>query len=217
MKLVVNQQSLSRVLRWAQRLLVVCAASLLGYCIFVFVDAWAFDKRESRDFERRLQHERAISHVPSKAVSPPSTPEPPAVAIDGLIGRMEIARLGISAVVMEGTKRGTLLRAVGHIAGTGLPGQPGNIGIAGHRDTFFRPLQNIRRNDVIMITTLQGDYSYRVVSTSVVGPHDVAVLDPGEVEVLTLVTCHPFYLLGSAPNRFIVRAERVRAADATTD
>lgn len=216
MKLVMNRNSARWVLRWTQRVLLTCAASLLGYCGFALFDAWAFDKRESLEFERWLQKERGISRVAPQAVPPAPRQGPPATAIDGLIGRMEITRLRISAVVIEGTAAATLRRAVGHIFGTGLPGEPGNIGLAGHRDTFFRPLRNIRRDDVITITTLRGDYRYRVVSTSVVDSHDIAVLNPDGTEVLTLVTCHPFYLLGSAPNRFIVRAKRIAADTAVS-
>ena len=91
-----------------------------------------------------------------------------------------------------------------------MPGQDGNVGITAHRDTFFRPLRNIHMDDVITLTTLQGEYRYRVVSTRVVSPEEVAVLDPTGHEILTLVTCHPFYFVGAAPNRFIVRAERIR-------
>ena len=126
-----------------------------------------------------------------------------------MIGRIEIQRLGVSVLVVEGTGASALRRAAGHIAGTGLPGQTGNIGIAAHRDTFFRPLRNVQRDDIITLTTLRGEYRYRVVSTKVVDPHDVAVLNPDGTEVLTLVTCYPFYFIGSAPDRFIVRAERV--------
>ncbi len=90
----------------------------------------------------------------------------------GLIGRISVARLGVSVIVMEGTEGSTLRRAAGHISGTALPGQQGNVGIAAHRDTFFRPLRDIRKDDVITITTSQGNYRYRVVSTKVVGPDD---------------------------------------------
>jgi sortase A len=83
------------------------------------------------------------------------------------------------------------------------------VGVAGHRDTFFRPLRNIQPNDIITLTTLRGAYRYRVVSTKIVRPDNVAVLDPDGTEVLTLVTCYPFYFVGPAPDRFIVRAERV--------
>jgi len=113
-------------------------------------------------------------------------------------------------MVVEGDDGKTLRRAAGHVPGTALPGQSGNVGITAHRDTFFRPLRNIQLDDLITITTLQGEYRYRVVSTKVVNPEDVAVLDPSGGETLTLVTCHPFYFVGAAPNRFIVRAERVR-------
>ena len=112
-------------------------------------------------------------------------------------------------MVMEGDDRLTLRRAVGHIPGTSLPGQPGNTGIAGHRDTFFRSLRNIRLNDVISLTTVLGEVRYRVVSTQVVGPTDTWVLDADENQILTLVTCYPFSFVGSAPDRFIVRAERI--------
>jgi len=88
-------------------------------------------------------------------------------------------------------------------------GRAGNIGISAHRDTFFRPLRNIRQNDMITLTTLTGEFHYRVVSTRVVHPNNLAVLDQNEKEILTLVNCYPFYFVGSAPERFIVRAERV--------
>ena len=106
-------------------------------------------------------------------------------------------------------RRLALRRAAGHIKGTALPGTSGNVGIAGHRDTLFRPLRHIRQDDVITLTTLQGLYRYRVVSTKVVSPYDVAVLNPDGREILTLVTCYPFHFVGPAPDRFIVRATRI--------
>jgi sortase A len=118
--------------------------------------------------------------------------------------------VGISAVVAEGSDETTLRRAVGHIAGTALPGEPGNVGLAGHRDTFFRALRNIRGGDLIVLTTPRGEFQYSVVSIKVVKPKALDVLDPTSEEILTLVTCYPFYFVGSAPNRFIVRAKRVR-------
>ena len=126
----------------------------------------------------------------------------------GLVGRIDIARLGVSVMVMEGFDGKTLRRGAGHIPGTALPGQAGNVGISAHRDTFFRPLRNVRAGDVISVTTLDGEYQYRVVSTKVVSPRDVSVLDSTGGEVLTLVTCYPFYYVGAAPERFIVRAVR---------
>ena len=112
-------------------------------------------------------------------------------------------------MILEGTDNGTLRRGVGHIPGTSLPGQPGNVAIAGHRDTFFRPLRKIRKNDEITLTTLNGSYRYRVDSTQVIEPDDTQVLDDSDKPILTLVTCYPFNFVGSAPKRFIVRAHRV--------
>ena len=100
-------------------------------------------------------------------------------------------------------------RAVGHIPGTPLPGQQGNVAIAGHRDTFFRALRNIRKDDEITLATLDGSYRYRVDSTKVVEPEDTQVLDDSHDKILTLVTCYPFDFVGVAPKRFIVRAHRI--------
>jgi sortase A len=191
---------MKRSLRWTRRVLFAGALLMLAYCGFVLLDAWIFQTTERRQLDRLLVGRHANAATPA-------TPLPPFT--EGLIGRIEIPRLGLSAIVIEGTSGTSLRRAVGHITGTALPGQAGNVGISGHRDTFFRPLRNIRRNDIITLTTLLGEYRYRVVSTKIVGPRDIAVLDPGADEVLTLVTCYPFYFVGFAPDRFIVRAERV--------
>ena len=195
MRVAVPQQPLRRLLRWSQATLLAAAACLLGYCAFVLADTWNFQRQASHAFDRQLQ--------------PAPPPGPAADAIAGLLGRMEIPRLGMTMVVAEGTDETTLRRAGGHIRGTALPGQPGNVGIAGHRDTLFRPLRNIRQDDVIMLTTLQGEYRYRVVTTEIVSPSDVSVLSSDDHEVLTLVTCYPFYFVGPAPDRFIVRAKRI--------
>ena len=202
-------KSLRRILRRTQRALFAGAISILAYCGFVMIDTWIFQKVERRQLERML----ADREEAKAAASPPAAiitqVKAPLSAAGGLIGRIEIPRLGLSAIIVEGTSTKNLRRAVGHISGTGLPGKPGNIGISGHRDTFFRPLRNIRQNDIITLTTLLGEYSYRVVSFKIVNPREVAVLNPTEDEILTLVTCYPFYFVGNAPARFIVRAERV--------
>lgn len=197
MKLIVAREPLKRVLIWSQRSLLVIAASLLAWCGYVLLDTWSFQRTEQRQFEVLRVH---------RIATPGAIPAP---ASGGLIGRIEIPRLQLSVVVIEGTGSTTLRRAVGHLRGTALPGHPGNIGISGHRDTFFRPLRNIRKDDVITLTTLDGEYHYRVISTSVVLPSDVGALDSDRREILTLVTCYPFYFVGSAPNRFIVRAEKI--------
>jgi sortase A len=121
---------------------------------------------------------------------------------------LSISRLGLSTVVVEGVEDGDLKLAPGHIPGTAIPGEPGNVGIAGHRDTFFRPLRFIHKDDVIRLSTQHGEERYRVVSIKIVDPDNVQVLYPTNRETLTLVTCYPFYYVGSAPKRFIVRSER---------
>jgi sortase A len=169
---------------------------LLAWCGYVLFDTWSFQRTEQHQFEG-LRVERIVA---------PGTIPPPVSG--GMIGRIDIPRLDLSVAVNEGTGSTILRRAVGHISGTALPGHPGNIGIAGHRDTFFRP-RNIRKGEVITLTTLGGEYRYRVVSTVIVVPSDVAVLDSDGREILTLVTCYPFYFVGAAPKRFIVRAQRM--------
>jgi len=197
-RLLIKTADVSRILRWNQRLLLGVAFVALAYCGFVVLDSWMFQRRELREFDRIVK--TATPVMPGVAVPP---------AVDALIGRIEVGRLGLSAMVVEGTSTSALRRAAGHISGTGMPGVPGNVGIAAHRDTFFRPLRNVRKDDVVTLTTGRAEYRYRVVSTKVVEPDNVSVLDPAADEILTLVTCYPFFFVGSAPERFIVRAERI--------
>jgi sortase A len=211
LKLIIATESQRSILLWAQRALLAGAVSLLGYCAFVLLDSWTFQRQQNRELDRLRDAQPAASVTTETPQSglPLAPEDPPTVAPDGLIGRIEITRLGLSAVVVAGIDKRTLRRAVGHIPGTALPGQAGNVGIAGHRDTFFRPLQDIHVDDVIILTTHWGKYRYRVLSSRVVSPDEVAVLEPTGNQVLTLVTCHPFYFVGPAPDRFIVRAERI--------
>jgi sortase A len=111
-------------------------------------------------------------------------------------------------MVLEGVDPGTLRVAAGHIPGTAFPGFDGNVGIAAHRDTFFRPLSKIQTNDRIEVTTLNKTLAYRVLSTKIVNPDDNEVLRSTGSDTLTLVTCYPFYYIGPAPKRFIVTAQK---------
>jgi sortase A len=127
-----------------------------------------------------------------------------------LIGRVEVPRLGLSAIVREGVDSSTLRKAVGHMPSTPLPGQPGNSALAAHRDTLFRRLRDIRKNDRITVETVDGNYDYVVESLKIVDPSDVGVLKAIQGDkLLTLITCYPFNYIGSAPHRFIVRARAV--------
>jgi LPXTG-site transpeptidase (sortase) family protein len=123
-----------------------------------------------------------------------------------VVGRIEIPSLGVSTIIKDGEDAQTLRLAVGHIAGTAMPGGDGNVGLAGHRDTFFRRLRDVKAGDRIRLVTTDGVFTYLVERTRVVEPDDVSVLDQTPEPALTLVTCYPFTYIGAAPQRFIVQA-----------
>jgi sortase A len=208
MRLLVEKKPLRRMLKCIQRALLACAVLLLGYCGFALADAWTFQRRESEYLDRQIRDRRAASEGTPQSESSASARDGFA-APDGLIGRIEIPRLLLSSVVIEGIGRTNLRRVVGHIPGTALPGQAGNVGLAGHRDTLFRPLKDLRIKDEIRFSTLSGDFKYEVESLRIVEPDNVGVLAPSSENVLTLVTCYPFFYIGAAPKRFVVRARQV--------
>lgn len=184
-----------------ERVLLAIAVVSLGYFGFVSVEARLYQAYENRELDAILA--TVSSGEVNSAAAVPGRPAP---APGSVIGRVEIPRLRVSAIVRAGSDARTLQLAVGHIPGTAYPGDPGNVGLAGHRDTFFRRLADIRPDDEIRVVTPEGTFVYRVERTDVVQPEDVWVLDPTETPVLTLVTCYPFTYVGSAPERFIVRA-----------
>jgi sortase A len=190
--------------------LLLIAVLSLGYYSYVSVEAYLYQAYETRELDAIL---KSAPPTPT-TLSSPVARRRPALPAGTTIGRIDIPRLGVSAVVRAGSDARTLRLAVGHIPGTAYPGDPGNVGLAGHRDTFFRKLRDIRPDDVIRIATPDGTYDYRVERTTVVNPRDVWVLDPGEQDALTLVTCYPFSYIGAAPQRFIVRAHRTTEARA---
>jgi len=197
----------NHLLRSAQYVFAVIGIAALGYWASVSVSSRLFQSREAQGFAQEL-----LKKVPSerRSVQSSSTAEVEQQnPVEGaLIAKLAIPRLGLSTMVVEGVEDGDLKLAPGHIPGTALPGRPGNVGIAGHRDTFFRPLRLIHKGDVIVLSTLHGEDRYQVARTEIVSPDDVKVLYPTHRDTLTLVTCYPFYFVGSAPQRFIVRAER---------
>ncbi len=123
-----------------------------------------------------------------------------------VLGRLQIPRLKMSLIILEGADSGTLDKSIGHVVNTGLPGGNGNVGIAGHRNTHFRDLERIRRGDEIVLTTAKAQLKYRVEWIGLYEPQDVYVLDPSHAPALTLITCFPFEYVGRAPQRFVVRA-----------
>lgn len=185
-----------------ERALVVVGVLLLGYYGYVSVEARLYQAYENRELDAILQSgPSANSHGAAATRATRAAPEPGTV-----IGRIEIPRLRVSTIVRAGSDARTLRLAVGHIEGTAFPGGSGNVGLAGHRDTFFRRLEEIQPDDEIRLVTPDGTFVYQVERTDVVRPDDIWVLDPTDTPTLTLVTCYPFTYVGSAPERFIVRA-----------
>jgi sortase A len=159
-------------------------------------------------------HERATAQRRAKewligTAAVHRTTSPPSVRRGDVIGELDIPRLQVSVMVFEGDDEGILSEGAGHIPGTALQSGSGNIGIAAHRDTYFRPLRLVRANDVIALKTPAGIARYAVTETEIVQPSDVDVLDGAPGRDLTLVTCYPFYFVGNAPQRFIVHARRI--------
>ena len=211
----------SLAIRGGKYLLLVAGVLLLAYVGFVVLDARQFQAVQSRQFQKELEVSKTAASR-AQHLLPPSSPFE-TLKVNGLgsnrqiifptekstLGRIEISCIGLSAMILEGSDARTLRRAVGHIPGSALPGQQGNVAITGHRDTFFRPLRNIRKDDEITLTTLNGSFHYRVESTRVVEPEDMEALADSDEAVLTLVTCYPFYFVGPAPRRFIVHARLI--------
>jgi sortase A len=168
--------------------------ALLVYCGYVVLDASLFQRWARVEFER------------TSAILPPvlKTGIPRGGPVT--VGRLEIPSLRISVMILDGTSEQELKRGVGHIEDTAYPGERGHVGIAGHRNTFFRPLKDLRVDDTILLTTLGGAIRYRAVRTLIVDGREGHMLDPSLGDVLTLVTCYPFDYVGAAPKRFIVRA-----------
>jgi sortase A len=188
-----SPRRVTRVLRVLEGVLLVIGLASIGWYTSVRMTASREQVSLSRELDRLATSGTAAT---AKAVH----------ASRGLVGRIEVPRLQLSAVAREGVDVGTLRRAVGHIPGTALPGERGNAGFAAHRDTFFGPLKSVRKGDEVIVTTPRGVYRYAVTGTRIVEPEDVSVLDPTSEKILTLVTCYPFDYIGSAPQRFIVRA-----------
>ena len=122
------------------------------------------------------------------------------------MGRLEVSAIGLTVPILDDFDPSSLRKGVGHIRGTALPGGLGNMALAGHRDTFFRPLRKIKKGMTLAVYTNDGRYDYQVDSMTVVEPEEVSVLAIHDTPEMTLITCYPFEYVGSAPHRFIVRA-----------
>lgn len=204
-------------MRWRQQSLVWCQYTFLvlgllalGYCAKSLTRAWLYQRWARQQMEKQMSY-RTASTAGSAAEQQRETSSGGLGEMSS-IGRLEIPRVHISAMIAEGTSPSVLSRAVGHAIGSALPGQPGNVTLAAHRDTFFRHLGDVRWGDIIELKEPGHEYWYQVRFTAVVGPKDTWVLEPTGKETLTLLTCYPFHFVGPAPDRFVIRARRVRAA-----
>jgi sortase A len=189
----------ARTLRALQRALTGAALLALGYCAFVVLGT---EVRYARD-DQRLEDLIFAKAAPAE---PPRRRARAELQRSGLVGRLEVPRLGLLAIVQEGVDDDVLRFAAGHVPGTALPGEPGNVVIAGHRDTLFRPLKEVRPGDAVRLTTPAGAFEYAVTQVEVVEPTRLDVLEPRSPREATLVTCYPFSYIGRAPLRFVVRA-----------
>jgi sortase A len=164
----------------------------LGYAGFVYADSHRYQALEMKKFE--------LSSRPSEAHL---------LAAGDVIGEIQVPRVGLSAIVVQGDSPANLRRAVGHLSKSALPGEWGNVALAAHRDTFFRPLRDIQVGDEIRFKTPKRSFQYVVESIEVVAPRDVRVLEPSSGHELTFITCFPFHYVGPAPKRFVVHAREV--------
>ena len=197
------------VLTWMERGLLAAGAGLAIWCAVVVLQA---------EYYKHLP-------VPSPAGVSVSTTLPgetehesaaparhPAMTAGSWVARLEAPTVALTATVLEGSDDETLKRGAGRIEDTAWPGEPGNIGIAGHRDTIFRPVRRLKVGDPLVLTTADRVFRYRISKTTIVNPEDVYVLDPTDHPTMTLVTCYPFEFIGHAPKRYIISADLVGEA-----
>jgi sortase A len=183
-------------LRRTRSLLFLTGAIAICYVGLTLLHAKLYQEAAVITFERQISAQQQHPVTLSMAIANQGD----------VLGRIEIPRLDVTIAILEGTSAQTLRLGVGHIEGTALPGERGNSGIAGHRDTFFRPLKDIRTNDEIRIQTASGISRYQVDWVRVVAPEDTEILSPASRPSVTLITCYPFHLIGAAPERFVVHA-----------
>ena len=189
-----------RIVRWIERGLVAVGASCLLWVGATSVSAIVYQAASLERVRQFLQRPEADLQANALMTT---------LEAGSPIGRLEIPRIGLTAVVAEGDDEKTLKLAVAHLPDTPLPWQEGNSALAGPRDSLFRPLRHIQVGDDIHLTTVRGTLRYRVTRHIVVDPAELWVLNPSPTAALTLITCYPFDYIGPAPRRFIVHAERM--------
>jgi sortase A len=186
-------------LRWTQRVLLAVGCIAVIYTAFTYLYAQVYQQAAGDALDKQIRINDQFHGS-----------RPRTVAKEGdVLGRIQIPRLGIAVAILEGTTSHTLRLGAGHIEGTPFPGEPGNSGIAGHRDTYFRRLKQIRSGDEIRLQTSDGIIYYQVDWVQIVAPRDTDILSSSVRTEITLVTCYPFHFIGSAPERFAVHAHQM--------
>jgi sortase A len=195
----------------AEWILGLLAIACLGFVAFAAIDERTFQARQTARLDalvaNRIEHAalRTTDPFARGASRPRPLPGEP-------IGRLEIAAAGVEGIITPGTDDRTLRHAIGWVEGTSLPGEPGNVALAAHRDTFFRGLRRVQLEDVITLRTPEATYRYRIDALRVVSPDAVDVLAARDQPALTLITCYPFDYLGAAPLRYVVHASQIDPA-----
>lgn len=189
-------------MKWIERGLWAVGIVLAAWCAMVLLQA--------RFFEHLPVPHATVAKAPLPGDTGSSASHAEPVGPGTWLAQLAAPSVHLTATVLEGTDDQTLAKGAGHIEDTPFPGQNGNIGIAGHRDTTFRPVRNLKAGDVLTLTTASTVQQYRITWTKIVEPEDVYVLDPTKKPALTLVTCYPFEYIGHAPHRYIIRAELVQ-------
>ena len=200
------------ILRAAERTLFASAVLCLGLYGAGTAEAWLFGLRE----QARLAAASGEGSVPGPSPAFYTSQSLRSSAQSGHAwGRIEVSRLGLDALVAEGIDPATLRVAVGHLPDTAFPDEVGNVALAGHRDSVFRPLRDLSAGDVVRLTTPLGAFTYEVDAIAIVAPDRTDLIAYGAERVLTLVTCYPFTYVGRAPQRFVVRARLLQPPPAT--
>jgi sortase A len=191
------------ILQW---LFAVLGVLCLSWYSAITSQAIQYQRAESARLNRALERQTESPTIErGRLATPPSRNKPD----HQLVGRLEIPRLKLSVMVVDGDDPATLKTAAGHLPDTPLPWEFGNSAVAAHRDSFFRPLADIKLSDRLIVTTPHGTFAYVVSKVRIVEPDDVSVLAQTGRSSLTLVTCYPFTYVGRAPKRFVVRADHV--------
>ena len=185
-------------IEWFSRGLIATGLVCLGWVALVTSEATLFRRTQLQAMVHMTAETTDAATAPVSL--PPGTP----------LGVLSIPRIGFAEAVAEGENESTLSIAIGHLPDTPMPWHPGNSGFAGHRSTHFRPLKDVQTGDELVLRTPYGTFRYVVRQTLIVDPSEVSVLAPATGRQLTLVTCYPFTYIGTAPKRFVVRADGAR-------